>query len=480
MWGGINEMKFLLIRCMSEIQEETESPFFTSQLSDINVPSSYPPLGLLYIASSLENDRHKVEIIDLSKEKITVESLKNKLSSFDVVGFSVYYEDYIIVGKITKMIKELYPKITLIIGGPFCTFMKKQSLLKIPFADICVTGEGEEVIIDIVRYLEGKKNLSDINGIYYRDCKQIKKGKPLKIIKDLDSISFPARHLIDKYEYGKISNITLLKPKVTAMITSRGCPFKCRFCGRYGNVIEGWGFRQRSAENVVEELIDINEKYGSVIIYDDCFLVDKKRSHQIMDKLIDSGTSIELMIEGIRVDSEDVELYRKMKKANVKLVSFGIESGNQDVIDFYKKKFTIEQARNAVKLSRKMGFLTFSTFILGGSSIETEEHIENTIKFACSLPLDVVNFLPLYYQKGSALWHEEVKNKKISKDEYTVMADSSRGLGNFTPEELVEFRNSATRRFYLRPGYMLDQVYQAFLRKNFNLLKYGMKLITRF
>jgi radical SAM superfamily enzyme YgiQ (UPF0313 family) len=465
---------------MSEIQGETETPFFTSQLSDINIPSSYPPLGLLYIASSLERNGHKVEIIDLSKENRTVESLINKMSSFDAIGFSVYYVDYLIVEKIIRMIKEFDPKITLIIGGPFCTFMKKRSLLEIPFADICVTGEGEEVIIDIVRYLEGKKKLSDINGIYYREGKQIKKGKPLRVIKDLDSINFPARHLIDKYEYGKISNLTLLKPKVTAMITSRGCPFKCKFCGRYGNVIKGWGFRQRSAENVVEELIKIDKKYGSVIIYDDCFLVDKKRSHQIMDNLIEVGTKIELMIEGIRVDSEDIDLYRKMKKANVKLVSFGIESGNQEVIDFYNKKFTLEQARNAVKLSRKMGFLTFSTFILGGSSIETENHIKNTIKFACSLPLDLVNFVPLYYQKGSALWNEEVKNKKISKDEYTVMADSRRGLGNFTPEELVEFRNSATRRFYLRPGYILDQVYQAFLRKNFNLLRYGIKLINRF
>jgi len=473
-------MNFLLIRCMSEIQEETISPFFTSQLSDINIPSSYPPLGLLYIASALEYDGNKVEIIDLSTGKETIEDLLIKISNFDAVGFSVYYEDYIIVRKITKKIKEFNPNIPIITGGPFCTFMKNRSLTEIPFTDVCVTGEGEEVIIDLVRYFEGKKNLSDIHGIFYKNGEQIKKGKPLKIIKDLDTLHFPARHLVDKYDYGKISNLRLLKPKATAMITSRGCPFKCKFCARYGNVIEGWGFRQRSAENVVEELIEINEKYGSVIIYDDCFLADKKRSHEIMDKLIEKGTSIELMIEGIRVDSEDEELYRKMKKANVKLVSFGIESGNQDVIDFYDKKFTLEQARKAVRLSRKMGFLILSTFILGGSSIETESHIQNTIKFACSLPIDFVNFLPMYYQQGSSFWLEEVKNKKISKDEYTVMADSRRGLGNFTPEELVEFRNSATRRFYLRPGYMFDQVYQAFLRKNFNLLKYGIKLITRF
>ena len=215
------------------------------------------------------------------------------------------------------------------------------------------------------------------------------------------------------------------------------------------------------------------------MIVDDNFLADKKRAHKIFDMLLESDINIDFLIEGARVDTADKALYIKMKKAGVKLIHYGLESGNQDVLDLYNKKITLQQIRKATALAKEMNFFIAASFIIG-APIETKNHVENTIKFACSLPLDFVNFLPLYYQKGSALWHEEVKNKKIKEDEYTVIADSRRGLGNFTPDELVKFRNDATRRFYLRPSYVLDQFYQAFLRKNFNLLKYGMKLITRF
>ena len=478
-------MNFLLLR--SEVWKDvnmyyrrgsdTLKPFY--ELTDFMSPSYYPPLGLLYLGAALEHEGYNVEIIDLCKERIPKEHLKNALLSSDAVGMNVYTNDYKSVANISETIKKIDSSIPLIVGGPHCTFLRHRSLYDIPHADISVIGEGERVIIDIARFLQGRKKLSDIHGIYYRENNRIKKGKPLQIVDDLDAIYFPARHLVDKYDYGKINNRYLFKPKFTAMITSRGCPFKCRFCARYGNVIKNWGFRQRSAENVVKEIQEIDENFGSVVIVDDNFLGDKKRAHTIMDSLIEIGTNIELMIEGARVDSADRTLYNKMKKANVKLVGFGIESGNQDVLDFYNKKFTLEQARDTVHLSQEMGFITMATFILG-APIETKKHIENTIKFACSLPIDIAFFGPLYYQMGSPLWVKGVKNNKISNEEYTVMADSRRGLGNFTPEELFEFRDKATRRFYLRPSFLLGQIYRAFLRKNFNLLKYGSKVVNSF
>ena len=254
------------------------------------------------------------------------------------------------------------------------------------------------------------------------------------------------------------------------MITSRGCPFRCRFCNRYGNVIKGWGFRKRSAENVVREIQEIDKKYGSVFIMDDNFLVDIKRAHRIFDMLLEIGTSMDLSIIGTRVDSTDRALFTKMKKAGVKLISFGIESGNQDVLDFYNKKITLQQIREAVELAREMNFVTQGSFILG-APVETKEHIENTIKFVCSLPLDIVIFQPLKYERGSDLWAEVVKNKKISAEEYSIPADSRRGLGNFTAEELDEFTNKAFRRFYLRTNYLFSQIYRSLLQKDGNRLK---------
>jgi len=183
------------------------------------------------------------------------------------------------------------------------------------------------------------------------------------------------------------------------------------------------------------------------------------------------------LIMGVRVDSADRDLFKKMKKANVKLVGYGIESGNQDVLDFYKKGFTLDQARNAVCLSREMGFKTLATFILG-APIETKEHLENTIKFSCSLPLDFAIYGVLHYEMGSDLWSEAVKNKKISKDEFLVPADSNRDLGNFTTESLYEYTNRAYKHFYLRPKYILDQIFRDLLQKDIRSLRSGIRFLT--
>lgn len=442
-----------------------------------NDPSIYPPLGLQYLGSVLEQEGHNVEIIDFGAENVSREQLRNSLMSSDAVGMGVYTDNYTTVADISKTIKELDPDITQIIGGPHCTFLKEQALSDIPYADICCEGEGERVIMDIIRFIQGRKNLPSIHGIHYRENNQIKSGKPLRVIDDLDSIPFPARHLVEKYEYGKFLGCYPFKKKFTAMISSRGCPFHCRFCARYGNVIDGYGFRKRSAENVVKEIEEIDGKYGSVMICDDNFLADVKRAHKIFDMLIKRGTSIDLLIMGARVDSAERELYKKMKKAGVKFILYGLESGNQDVLDFYNKKITLQQIREAVSLGSEMGFLTSATFIFG-APIETKEHFENTIKFACSLPLDIAFFGSLSYQIGADLWVEAVKNKKISKDESFVTADSRRGLGNFIPEELKTYAEQASRRFYIRPHFILSRICRAFLRRDHSLLKMGLHYFT--
>ena len=456
-------MKFLLLRHPENWKRALHGP-------SPNLISIYPPLGLLYIGASLEQDGHNVEIIDFGAETVSKEQLENSLTTSDAVGISICTNNYEKAADTAREIKEIDPEIPLIIGGPHCTFLKKRSLSDVPDADIAVELEGEIVILDLVKFIQGRKKLSDIHGIYYRSNNRIKSGKPYRIIEDLDSLPFPARHLVEKYDYGNFPERRRPKKKFTNMITSRGCPHRCRFCARYSNVKKNYCFRARSAKNVIEEIQEINDKYGSVVIVDDNFLADIKRAHEIFDGLLEIGSSIDLSIVGIRIDSTDRALFKKMKKANVKSISFGIESGNQDVLDFYNKRITLEQIREAVQLGREMNFTTQGTLIFG-APIETKEHIENTIKFVCSLPLDLAVFRPLYYEMGSDLWIDAVKNKKISKDEFTVTADSRRDLGNFTPAELNKYIKKAFRRFYLRPSYIFGQINRALLHNDINQLK---------
>jgi anaerobic magnesium-protoporphyrin IX monomethyl ester cyclase len=396
--------------------------------------------------------------------------------SSDAVGMTIITDDYRPALNISRVIKEIDPNIPLIIGGPHCIFFQKKSLPDFPCADISIVGEGERVILDLVNYLQGKKKLADIHGVYYRNNGSIKSGKPSQAIDNLDEVPFPARHLVDKYEYGDFPFGYHLKKKVTAIITSRGCPFSCRFCARYSNFIKELNFRERSAENVVKEIQELDGKYRSVLIADDSFLADNKRAHKIFDMLLEIGTNIEFLIRGARVDSADRELYIKMKKAGVVFISYGIESGTQDVLDFYNKNITLKQIQYAVNLSRKMGFFTIGNFILG-AQIETKEYIENTINFACSLPLDMISITPLGYVMGSQLWKEEVDNGKIPKNTLVTTADSRRGLGNFTKEELIAYMNQANKSFYLRPTYILSQIYRSILRKDYSLLFNGLKFL---
>ncbi len=434
-----------------------------------NVLSAYPPLGLEYIAASLENEGSNAEIIDLDAQNITRKNLKNCLMKSDAVGINVYINNYTTAADVAKKIKEIDSDIPLIIGGPHCTLLKKNVFTHVPNADISVESEGEHVILDLISYFKGVKKLSDIHGINYKENNKIKSGKPLQVINDLDSLAFPARHLTEKYDYGTFDWGLRPKKKFTTMISSRGCPFKCRFCTRFGN-IKGWSFRRRSVNNIIREIQEISEKYRSIMIVDDNFLSDKKETHVIMDKLIELDLNLELYILGARVDTAEVNLYKKMKKAGVKYIGFGIESGNQDVLNYYNKKITLLQIRKAVSLAREMDFITQGFFIFG-APMETKTHFNNTIKFAISLPFDIVVFQPLAYEIGSDIWEEAVNNKKISKDDISILTDSSRNLGNFTPDEIYMFIKKGYRHFYFNPKYISRLLYRCFINRNTAHLK---------
>jgi magnesium-protoporphyrin IX monomethyl ester (oxidative) cyclase len=456
-------MKFLLIK-IPERNEEFR--LFNSSKKFLSV---YPPLGLEYIAATLEINGHYVEIIDLDAENPSKEKFKNLLLNFDAVGISVFINNYNIASDVVKEIKKIDPQIPIIIGGPHCTFVKKNIFSYIPSADISVESEGESVILDLVKYFEGNTKLSDIEGINYKENGKILSGKPLKVIKNLDNLPFPARHLTEKYQYGKFDWGLRPKKRFTTMISSRGCPYKCRFCTRFGN-IKGWTYRRRSVDNIIEEIKLISEKYNSIMIVDDNFLADKKATNSIMDKIIELELNLELYILGARVDTAEYNLYKKMKKAGVKYVGFGIESGNQDVLDFYNKNITLKQTRKAINLSREMDFITQGFFIFG-APIETKKYIENTIQFALSLPFDIVVFQPLIYEIGSDIWDEAVKNNIISKEEISVVTDSNRGLGKLTKQEIDMLINNGYKRFYLNKMYISRLLYRTILNRDTKHLK---------
>ena len=427
-----------------------------------------PPLGLLHIARVLEDEGNIVTILDFSAERFDEKKLLKSLENVDVVGITVLTVSLPNATKIISLIKDGKPEIPVIIGGPHCTLFPKK-VLNDTQADICVQGDGEEVIKDIKKAINGEVKYSEISGIYYKENQEIKQGQPVHLITDLNAISFPARHLVKNYEYGRGMNPSIKKGEFTSIVTSRGCPFSCRFCSR--NSMSMNRYRMRSTKNIVEELKEIhNMGYKYVAFNDDCFLSNKKQAQEIFNAIIKERFDMKFYVTAARVDSADVDLYLKMKKAGVCLLQFGLESGNQDVLDFYNKKTSLETIRYAVNLSHKMGFFTVGSFILG-APLETREHFENTISFAKSLPLNSVSFLPLMYMAGSNLWNDAVKEGKISSDEYLCQADSQRNLGFFTKQQLRTYCYSAQRSFYFRLKFVFDLLKTCLKQNDFSFLK---------
>jgi len=411
-----------------------------------------PPLGLLYIAKILEKEGDDVAILDFSCEAFDEHKMIEAVKIADVVGMTVLsfsLENSIELVNITKRVK---PQIKVIIGGPHCSLFPRKALEETQ-ADICVQGDGELIITDIKRALEGEIAFSEISGIYYRENDVIRNGMPFQVVKDLDAVPFPARHLVKKYHYGSQYNPKIRKEEFTSIITSRGCPFNCKFCSR--NSVSMKTYRMRSIKSILEELKDIkNNGYRYVAFVDDSLLSNKKQIEELFDGIIKEKLDLKFVITAARVDSADEKLFRKMKKAGVTHIQYGLESGNQDVLDFYNKNTTLDKIKYAVNLSHKIGFFNMGSFILG-APFETKEHFERTVNFAKTLPLDSVSFVALKYMPGSELWCEAVEDEKISEDDYLVQADSEKKLGLLTQKEIVEYCVKARGDFYLRPQFML-------------------------
>ena len=459
-------MKILLIYPPSD-------DYYISPEKTINTGAYSPPLGLLYIASALEKNDHEVAIFDCNVNNMSNEKIKREIRSFDAVGMTLYTspESRYHSVNIAKTIKDIDPDMPLIFGGPHCSILPD-----LPFqehhADICVRGYGEITIPQVMDALEGKRKLSAIPGIYYKESNEIKKTNRPKEIENLDNLAFPARHLVEKNEYGYVLGTKICKGKTTSFITSRGCPFHCKFCGLNAHVPR---YKVRSVSNVIAELdIIIDKGYETIFFVDDNFLFDKKRIEKIMDHIIKSKADLKIWITDARADSADRILYEKMKIAGVESISFGIENGNQDVLDYYDKKLKISKIKETVNLSKEMGFFINASFILG-APIETKQHIENTIKFAKSLPIDAACFFLLYYPIGSKLREEAIKEGKIKENEIYVFSGSKRGFGNLSTLELKNLALRAEKSFYRNPHLWMRYLHYAFSKKDFRFIRLGLK-----
>lgn len=343
----------------------------------INPPypySEFPimPMGLLYVGGVLEHEGHEVKVLDLLVSKYSKEKIARKLDQYQphVVGVTSVTMNYPVASEILKYCKSVDDAITTIIGGPHVTFAPVETLNEAPWIDIVVRGEGEQTVLDIV----SGKPLEDIAGIAYRSD-GIRVAKERGLIENLDGLPPPARHLFPLSRYHALA-------AHCSLITGRGCPFNCVFC--VGSRMGGRRARFRNPKLVVDEIEQgLALGFEEVNLEDDLFTLNHRHLNAICDEIIGRGLRFKWSAFA-RVDTVNPEVLRKLKDAGCDWLCYGVESGNQEILDKVKKKITLEKIRESVKLAKDAGVNVLASFILGLPG-ETKETMMQTVQFAQEL-----------------------------------------------------------------------------------------------
>jgi len=342
----------------------------------INPPypfSEFPiiPVGLLYVAGVLEHYGKKVEVLDLLVSKYSKEKIKRKIEEYkpDIIGITCVTMNYPVASEILKYCKSVNPKIVTVIGGPHVTFNAGETLREAPWIDIVVRREGEFTMLDIVN---GEKP-ADIDGIAYRAKDgTIKLTKERALIENLQELPPPARHLFPISKY-------LALDAHASLLAGRGCPFNCIFC--VGSKMGGRKARYRNPKLVVDEIEEsLALGFKEVNFEDDLLTLNHKHLNAVCDEIIARGLKFNWSAFA-RVDTVTPEMLQKMRAAGCTWVSYGVESGNQAILDLVKKKITLKKVRYAVAIAKEAGVKVLASFIIGLPG-ETKETLKDTMDFA--------------------------------------------------------------------------------------------------
>jgi radical SAM superfamily enzyme YgiQ (UPF0313 family) len=412
-----------------------------------------PPLGIGYVSSYLKKEGHDVLFVDGLNMGLTADQIVQRVKGYPVIGITVltdfYLEAKVLTGKLKKLGK------TVILGGVHPTILPEEAVND-SGADFAVVGEGEVSMAELVRAIENGDDTSSIKGVLSR--KNPSCYRPRDFVQNLDDLPFPDWESMDPRKYKKAPHGALIKNFPVAPVTSsRGCPYECTFC-----VSPKFWKRQirfRSPENVVGEIEYLVNTFGVKEIHfeDDNLTLRREHIEKICNLIMKKRLKISWATpNGIRADKVDEKLLRLMKKAGCYYVVFGVESGNQDILNNIKKHETLKDIEHAVRLAAKVGMMTQGFFIFGLPG-ETDKTVRNTIDFAKRLPLDRAQFLLLDLLPGSELWEQHKHELKVdySKRSYQDITWVPKTI---SPQKLKDAQAVAFKQFFFRPRPMFSLI----------------------
>lgn len=419
---------------------------------------SYPNLTLATLAGGLV-DKHDIKILDLDLVANPYKSLLDEIRDFkpDIVASSANTPEYLIVKDMMYKIKEKYPSLETIVGGVHVTALPEETGRESCF-DIIVIGEGDTVISELL----AASSLKDVPGIIYRNTssKERMRTDKRKLIGDINALPYPAWQLFELKKY-KNSRLSSRKNPVGLIETSRGCAFQCNFCNK---LTFGSEYRAKEPKRVVDEMeYMIKSGFMEIHLVDDSFTQDITRAKDICIEIKKRNLKFPwASLSGVRADKVDFEFFRLAKEAGCWQVGFGIESGDQNILDRVNKKISLSQIEMAVKLAHKAGIDTFGFFILALSG-ETEESMKRTIGFSKRLPLDIAKFDICIPYPGTPYYKELKSENRIVSENWSkyICHQIDEPLfdhPNLSWAMISAYYKRAFREFYLRPSYIMRRL----------------------
>lgn len=408
---------------------------FANPKNKRNYINTLPPAGILYLAAYLEKHAYSVDIIDCNVSGFSF----NKSKDYRVIGFSINIANVENSIDLIKRINKINPQIELIVGGPLPS-VSPEIFFRLPLKAVFIS-ESEKSLSEYLRHPDNKNN----KGYYFKDAgNNWRFNGPNPHILDLDELPFPALNKIDLRKY--YTPVKKSQP-VSVLISSRGCPFNCTFCCK----IMGSEYRMRSAANVVSEIEwQVNELgVKEIAIYDDNFTLDSQRVEDICDLIHKKNIIVNLQLtNGVRADSLNRKLLKKMKLAGFWMIAFAPESGNIQTLEKIKKGFDLDRVKQCLSWCREFKIKTWAFFIVG-FPWEDYAMFKKTVEFSATIDADIVHFTNCVPLPGTELY-----NQTYGKEKTWTIKDSNFFCGNWPAKN--GFTAQAYRELYLKnPGRML-------------------------
>jgi len=423
---------------------------------------AYPALGVLYVAGALEKAGHTVEVIDQDADEMSRDAIVNHFEKgdFDILGLTATTPTYENAVEITKAVKERCPDTPAIFGGIHATIDPIECTKEGTFEYVAV-GEAECTAIEIVDAIfDDSIDLKSIRGLAYMgDDGKVVVTMPRALIPELDDYPDPAHTLVRNRE--KYDPADAERPRVAAIMVSRGCPGLCTYCQTKN--IFGRRTRFRSPQRVLEEIRTLVYDHGveEVHFLDDVLTASKTFVREFFPLLIAEPYDLVLRVpNGLRADMVNEETLTLMREGGLRSVCFGIESGNDEIIESVKKGISKDRVKEAVEVSKKVGLETVGFFIIGLPG-DTESSVMDTINFAIDLDVKFAKFLILKPFPGSEVYYQLDEKGLIDSHEFTdygTYRPPVHHLEDLTQERILQLQKKAFRKFYFRPGKVWEHV----------------------